>query len=61
MNVVGLAGASSIIGLVVGVLLVMILLGVLGVFVVVANRAEADASGRRPLVVYLFGVAFITI
>jgi hypothetical protein len=63
VNIVSLAGASSIIGLAVGVLLVMILLGVLGVFVVVivANRAEADASGRRPLVVYLFGVAFITI
>ena len=62
MNVVNVAGVSSVIGLVVGALSVAILLGVLGVFVVVvANRAESDATGRRPLVVYLFGVAFITI
>lgn len=63
MNVVSVPGASSLIGLVVGVLSVVILLGILGAFVVivVANRADADATGRRPLVVYLFGVAFITI
>jgi len=62
VNVVNVAGVSSVIGLVVGALSVAILLGVLGVFVVVvANRAESDATGRRPLVVYLFGVAFITI
>jgi hypothetical protein len=29
--------------------------------VVVANRADPDPSGRRPFVVYLFGVAFITL
>ena len=63
MNAVILSGASTLIGLVVGVLSFVILFGILGAFVVivVANRAEADTTGRRPLVVYLFGVAFITI
>lgn len=63
VNVVTLPGASSLIGLVVGVLSILILFGILGAFVVivVANRAEADPTGRRPLAVYLFGVAFITI
>ncbi len=63
MSAVILSGVSSLIGLVLGVLSVVILLGILGAFVVivVANRAEADPTGRRPLVVYLFAVAFITI
>ncbi len=28
------------------------------VVIVVANRADPDPSGRRPLAVYLFGVSF---
>jgi hypothetical protein len=56
-------GASSLIGLIVGLLLVIVPLGFVGVFVVivVANRAEPDATGRRPLAIYQFGVAFVTV
>jgi hypothetical protein len=55
-------GTYSLIGLIVGVLTVIVLLGVVGAFVVivVASRAEPDATGRRPLAVYSFGVAFVT-
>jgi hypothetical protein len=42
-------------------LIVVLGLGGALVVLVVANRAEADPSGRRPFVVYLFGVAFITL
>src|SRR5579875_3209664 len=44
-------------------IVVLVVLAVIGVFVilVVANRAEPDASGRRPYSVHLFGVAFITL
>jgi hypothetical protein len=40
-----------------------VLVAVVGIFVVlvVANRADADPTGRRPLVVYLFGVSFFTV
>jgi hypothetical protein len=31
------------------------------VIVVVANRAEPDASGRRPFSVYMFGMSFVTL
>jgi hypothetical protein len=31
------------------------------VVIVVANRADADPSGRRPLAVYLFGVSFFSV
>jgi hypothetical protein len=53
----------SLFGLVAGVLGLIILLGGLGLFVVivVANRAEPDPTSRRPLIVYLFGVAFIAV
>jgi hypothetical protein len=39
------------------------LIAVVGIFVVivVANRADADPSGRRPLSVYLFGVSFLSV
>ncbi|HLI16223.1 MAG TPA: hypothetical protein VKV23_09265 [Acidimicrobiales bacterium] len=59
----GLAALSSLVGLVVGVLVLVILLATVGAFVVivVANRAEADPSGRRPAVVYLFGASFVTV
>lgn len=54
---------ASIIGLAIGALLLVLLLGVVGVFVVivVANRADPDPTGRRPFVVYLFGVSFIAL
>lgn len=42
-------------------LLLPLLIGGVFVVVVVANRAEPDQSGRRPAVVYAFGVAFITV
>src|ERR1700677_3081962 len=31
------------------------------VVIVVANRADPDPSGRRPLAVYLFGVSFFSV
>jgi hypothetical protein len=39
------------------------LAAVVGIFVVVvvANRAEPDPSGKRPLAVYLFGVSFFAV
>jgi hypothetical protein len=39
------------------------LAAIVGIFVVivVANRADPDPSGRRPLAVYLFGVSFFSI
>jgi hypothetical protein len=37
-----------------------VLVGIL-VIVVVANRAEPDESGQRPLAVYLFGVSFVAV
>jgi hypothetical protein len=42
---------------------VVVLLAVVGVFVivVVANRAEPDPSGRRPLSVYLFATSFVAL
>src|SRR5579875_3396175 len=57
-----LSAVGSLLGLVVGALLVVVVLGVVGAFVVivVANRAEADPTDRRPLVAYLFGASFVT-
>ena len=57
------SGVSSLVGIAIGVLALVMFLGVAGAFIVivVANRAEPDPTGRRPLVVYLFGVAFITL
>ena len=31
------------------------------IIVVVANRAEPDSTGRRPLAVYFFGMSFIAV
>ena len=38
-------------------------LAVIGIFVVVvvANRADPDPAGRRPLTVYCFGVSFFSV
>ena len=57
------SGVPSLVGIVVGVLALVLILGIVGAFVVivVANRADPDPTGRRPFVVYLFGVAFITL
>jgi hypothetical protein len=55
----------SIIPAVLGVVLLVFfgLVLLVGVFVivVVANRAEPDPSGRRPLALYLFGVSFFSV
>lgn len=47
----------------VGAVVFFALLLLVGLFViiVVANRAEPDPSGRRPVSVYLFGVSFISV
>src|SRR5579871_1481763 len=54
---------TSAVGLIVAVVLLALTVGVVAVFiiVVVANRAEPDATARRPLVVYLFGMSFFTL
>jgi hypothetical protein len=59
----GSNGVSSLAGVLTGVLAVVVILAIVGIFViiVVANRAEPDPNGRRPFTVYLFGVSFITL
>src|SRR5579862_2912926 len=54
---------TSAVGLIVAVVFLALTVGVVAVFiiVVVANRAEPDATARRPLVVYLFGMSFFTL
>ncbi|MHB8341883.1 MAG: hypothetical protein ACYDB7_12035 [Mycobacteriales bacterium] len=57
-----LGGAFSIIAIIAaGVVLLPLLLGGVFVVVIVANRADPDPSGRRPGVVYAFGIAFVTL
>lgn len=48
---------------IIGLLALIGVLAVVGVLVIVivANRADPDPSGRRPLSVYLFGVSFLTL
>lgn len=62
MTLVGL-DATSLPGLLLGAIMLVVVLGAGGALVVlvVANRADPDPSGRRPFVVYLLGVAFITL
>lgn len=58
-----ISGLVSIIGVVVGVLALLLTIGVVGTFVVVvvANRADPDATNRRPFAVYCFGVSFVAV
>jgi hypothetical protein len=59
MNIASLGPALFLVaGL---ILLTPVLLGGVFVIVVVANRAEPDASGRRPAVVYAFATSFVTL
>lgn len=58
----GLGSLVSIIGIVAGVILLLpILIGGVFVILVVSNRADADPTGRRPAVVYLYAVSFVTL
>ena len=63
VNVGGVFGLGGLLAALLEVLGVLILVAVVGVFViiVVANRADADPSGRRPQSVYYFAVSFITL
>jgi hypothetical protein len=58
-------GALSIVptAVLAGVLVFFLVLAVVGIFVVVvvANRADPDPAGRRPLVVYYFAVSFFAV
>ena len=56
-------GLSSLLGVAVDVLAILILLALVGIFViiVVANRADPDPTGRRPQSVYYFAISFVTI
>jgi hypothetical protein len=57
-----LGDLGSIVSIALAGVILLPLLGV-GVFVVVvvANRAEPDPSGRRPLAVYLYAASFVTL
>ena len=61
--VVGGPGLGSLFVVLVAILGGVLLLAVVGVLVIliVANRADPDASGRRPLSVYLFAMSFVTL
>src|SRR5580692_5220554 len=64
MDLVNGGGLSIIpIALAVAVGVFFGLTAIVGIFVVivVANRADADPTGRRPLAVYLFGVSFFSV
>jgi hypothetical protein len=53
---------SSLIGIGIAALLLIPLLGIgVVVIAVVANRAEPDPTGRRPIAVYLFAASFFTL
>jgi hypothetical protein len=54
---------TSLFGFLGGLIAVIVILALLGVFViiVVANRADPDATGRRPRAVYHFFVSFVTV
>ena|SRR5438067_1471915 len=57
-----LTGLVFAIGLAVAaIVLLPLLVGGVFVIVVVANRADADPTGRRPAVVYGFATAFVTL
>jgi hypothetical protein len=56
-------GLASLAGVLVGILAIIVVLAIVGVFVivVVANRADPDPSGRRPQSVYFFAISFVTL
>jgi hypothetical protein len=57
-----LGSLVSIIGIIAGVILLLpVLIGGVFVILVVSNRADVDPTGRRPAVVYLLAVSFITL
>jgi hypothetical protein len=55
----GLGGIIAAVALVVTV--VPLLVGGVFVILIVANRADVDATGRRPAVVYAYAVSFLTL
>jgi hypothetical protein len=57
------SGLFPIAGIVVEVLALFIGVAIIGLFIiiVVANRADPDATGRRPQSVYFFAVSFVTL
>jgi hypothetical protein len=56
-------GLAPLAGVLIGVLSIVVVLAIVGVFViiVVANRADPDPTGRRPQSVYYFAVSFVTL
>lgn len=56
-------GGAALLAVLIGLLALVLTLGGIGVFVivVVANRADPDPSGRRPMSVYLFAVSFVSL
>src|SRR5579862_4512646 len=58
-----LGGLGSIIALAGALFVLVVVIGLVGTFViiVVGNRGDPDPTGKRPFVVYLFAVSFVTI
>jgi len=64
MNIITGGGPSIIpiaLAIAAGVFFALAALVAIFVVIVVANRADPDPTGRRPLAVYLFGVSFFSI
>lgn len=59
----GIGGLSLLAGLLIGAVALLVLIVPIAVFVivVVANRADPDGTGRRPISVYYFAVSFVTL
>ncbi|HVX20471.1 MAG TPA: hypothetical protein VHB02_03920 [Acidimicrobiales bacterium] len=59
----GIVDTGLLVAMLLGLLGLVTVLTVVGVLiiVIVANRADPDPSGRRPLSVYLFGMSFVTL
>ncbi|MHB1582629.1 MAG: hypothetical protein ACYCU7_03670 [Acidimicrobiales bacterium] len=56
-------GGAAVLAILIGLLALVVALTGIGVFVivVVANRADPDPSGRRPMSVYLFAISFVSL
>lgn len=59
----GIGGAGLALGVLIGLLALVASLAGVGilVIVVVANRADPDPTGRRPMSVYLFAMSFVSL
>jgi hypothetical protein len=61
LNTGGLSFIPTVLAVVVGAFFVLAAFAGIFVVIVVANRADPDPTGRRPVAVYLFGVSFFSV